>query len=99
VTEVRVVAGEVFEFELASNATTGYQWTWVSKPDEKVARITGERYLAPNAQGKVGAGGYQRFTLQAVASGNAVVHLAYVRPFDKPPVPEREKTFSIVVTG
>jgi predicted secreted protein len=96
--DVRVKAGDDFALQLESNITTGYTWQFADKPDEAVVRLVDERYEAPADKGPVGAGGQQRFTLHAVAKGTTIIKLHYVRPWEQPPVPNREATFTIVVS-
>jgi predicted secreted protein len=69
--------GDRFSVELSSNATTGYAWQ--ASFDDAVVRAVGHRY-APPPTNLIGAGGYERFTFEALATGDAALALAYRRP-------------------
>jgi inhibitor of cysteine peptidase len=96
--EIRVKVGDDFVIELDSNATTGYTWQFDSRLNSAVMTLVEQRYVAPKDSGKVGAGGTQRFTLHATGAGTATTRLVYVRPWEQPLVPAREKSYSITVT-
>ena len=74
---IELSVGDRFSIELSSNATTGYAWQ--ATYDDAVLRDIGHRYTAPQAAA-VGAGGYERFTFETVAAGNAALTLEYRRP-------------------
>ncbi len=74
---IELSVGDRFSIELSSNATTGYAWQ--ATYDDAVLRAIGHRYAAPQTAA-VRAGGYERFTFEAVAAGNAALALGYRRP-------------------
>ena len=77
-TSVEVRTGDLFSIELASNATTGYGWQSMIA-DEATLREVDHRYLATSTT-LVGAGGYERFTYEATAPGDATLEYEYRRP-------------------
>jgi predicted secreted protein len=79
-TAISVPVGTQFLVELASDPTTGYTWMPVVSDGGQV-RVVDETYLPPDTT-PVGAGGYQQFTLDAVAAGAATVTFEYARPFE-----------------
>jgi inhibitor of cysteine peptidase len=97
--DIRVKSGTDFALEVDSNITTGFTWQFADKLDEAVVLLVDEKYEPPKDTGKVGAGGRQRFTLRAIAPGTTTLNLQYVRPWEKPPTPNKELTFTVTVTG
>ncbi len=77
-TSVDVDIGDIFSIELASNATTGYAWE-STIGDEAVLLEVDHRYLSPTTT-QVGAGGYERFMYEAMASGDTTIEFEYRRP-------------------
>ncbi len=75
---VEVGVGDRFSIELPSNASTGYVWEPTTM-DAAVVREVDHRYLPPVTT-LVGAGGYERFTYEADATGNTTLGFEYRRP-------------------
>ncbi len=88
-TEMEVPAGREFTITLASNPTTGYSWQLAGAPDEKIAKLVGSKFNAPQTD-LVGAPGEEVWTFTAVAPGKTTLTFHYVRPWEKgiPPVEE-----------
>jgi inhibitor of cysteine peptidase len=82
---VKVIAGQLIEVRLLSNATTGYEWI-VTKQDEQFLEIVGKpTFVPPNRDGGTGQ---QVFLFRARKAGLTELTLIYSRPFetDKPPL-------------
>ena len=92
-----VLLGKRFMIALRGNRTTGYTWTIVDPPDEKVVKFIAAQYR-PDApeDGRVGAGGTELFTFEAMGEGGASIKFAYQRPWEKVE-PAETKTFRVVV--
>ncbi len=74
-------AGETFALELEGNFTTGYQWRL--EPDAAQAaglRIV-DQEMKPGGPG-IGAGGSQRFRIQALSAGKHTLRAEYKRPWE-----------------
>ncbi len=89
--------GQVFKVTLPANHTTGFRWVMVSLPPAKVVKLLDTKYLPidnRNEQGKqrLGSGGHEVWTFQAMGKGTAFISLHYVQPWvkDKPPAKSRE---------
>jgi predicted secreted protein len=65
---VRVAKGDTIAITLAANQTTPFHWVAYDKPNPKVARLTGARYVQ-GGSGMPGAGGTQRYTIKATGKG------------------------------
>ncbi|MFA7682328.1 MAG: protease inhibitor I42 family protein [Candidatus Peribacteraceae bacterium] len=71
---------ETFTIALESNPTTGFSWQY--EADDAYVELVDEVYEQGGAPGIVGAGGVQTFTFRAVAAGETVITLKYMRPWE-----------------
>lgn len=84
---VQLAVGALLNIDLASNATTGFQWT-VVEPLPPCLELIANRYVAPaktpDAAGDlVGVPGRQVFEFKAVRSGGGKLQLEYRRSWEK----------------
>jgi inhibitor of cysteine peptidase len=93
---IEVVVAQEFIITLEANHTTGYQWQLAEPLNEKVAKLVGSVYSEPNTD-KVGAGGTESWTFEAVGSGATKIVLNYVRPWEKGVAPAATEEFSVQV--
>ncbi len=96
VSTVNARVGVRFSIRLASNATTGYNWS--TRYDKARLTLLGSRYISPvNTNGKVGVPGEQEFTFRPLKKGTTTITFAYARPWEKgvPPADTREYTVVI----
>jgi inhibitor of cysteine peptidase len=79
-----VALGTTIVVTLASNPSTGFRWEIVSPlPAALVETVTPE-YIPPGAMSVVvGSAGAERFRMQAVSTGTAVLQLVYHRSLEK----------------
>ena len=87
-TDRQIVAavGEQFVVEFEGNASTGYEWQL--EFDERKVKLLGDEYR-PAGRG-VGVGGRQRFTLRAVAAGEASILARYKRAWEQTHLEQKE---------
>jgi len=78
--EVALNIGDTAELSLGENPTTGYRWTFTSKP-EPACKVVNDSF-DPGGSAP-GAGGTHRWKLEAVSSGTGAVELQYLRPWEK----------------
>ena len=79
-TPINVVVGQQFILALRSNPTTGFRWD--ASYDTNLLRLDSSEYKADEAQpGKVGVGGTNRFTFEALKAGGASVTMTYKQPW------------------
>ena len=91
-TTISVRVGEEFVIRLASNPTTGFEWSVTETAPE--VRLVSKRYDAPSEQ-IPGRGGHQEFRFEARSKGRSTIELAYARSFE-PDVPAAETaTFAL----
>lgn len=82
---VTVKAGQEVEVQLDANATTGYNWQYITYvKDEGVVEELGENYVPnDNPDGMVGVGGKSFYKIKTLVPGEAIVVANYVRDADK----------------
>jgi|GEM_PF-515942 len=96
-TTIDAKVGERFSIELASNPSTGFEWT-ATVAEPAVVTLNGGSYLAPDEQ-IPGAGGYERFSFTAAAAGTTTITVEYRRPFDPAGQPAAETAvYTVTVT-
>lgn len=94
--QIEVAAGREFKVTLASNATTGYHWELAAPLDEAIVKLVNSEYQAPKT-GLIGSGGHEIWTFRAVARGQTVIKLKYVRPWEKEAAPAETATYKVTV--
>lgn len=78
---VQLKLGDTLEVRLQSNPTTGYQW-YVHPRSTPLLKLIGQSQTQAQQPG-VGRPGVQIFRFQAVAAGQGVLLLRYVRAWQK----------------
>jgi inhibitor of cysteine peptidase len=96
-TSITASSGEQFIIQLNSNKTTGFQWGISTSLDAKVVKKIKSTYIVSASSGKVGAGGIEQWTFQAVGPGATRIVMAYSRPFEKGAAPAQVVTFNVTV--
>ena len=92
---VYVKPGDELRLELESNPTTGYSWSYATKPDPNVLIETNYEYIPDETDEKiVGSGGKEIWSYKAVNIGSTAIEMIYSRPWEsKAPA----KTFAVKV--
>jgi predicted secreted protein len=93
---VSATVGGDFTLTLKSNATTGFEWRLAQNLDENVVRFVGKEYISSRS-GLMGAGGVEVWTFQGVGNGRTIIHMEYVRPWEKGIPPIRNISFEVSV--
>ena len=79
--QVSLVAGDTLRVALASNASTGYQWTAEAQvSDRGVLTQTNHQTVAPT-DAKPGAAGTEVWTFDAIKPGSATLTTTYGQPW------------------
>ena len=79
--QVSLVAGDTLRVVLASNASTGYQWTAEAQiTDTGVLTQTSHQTVAPT-DAKPGAAGTEVWTFDAIKPGSATLTTTYGQPW------------------
>jgi inhibitor of cysteine peptidase len=77
---------------LASNITTGYQWT-LAELDTSIVENTSQEYIAPDSS-LAGAPGTERWEFIALGTGTTALRLEYRRPWEGDEI-EPTETFQV----
>jgi len=89
-----VKVGDTIEVIIPGNMTTGFSWAAaLAEKDAALVQLVGEPAYATDST-LVGGGGTFTLTFKAVAKGEALLKLVYVRPWE---TVAPEKTFSAMV--
>ena len=85
----------MFNIELQSNPTTGYEWSLTMNPEGIISRKS--KNYTSSASGRVGVGGIMSWTLASKKIGATTLTFKYHRPWEKDVEPTREVVFNINV--
>gem|GEM_PF-881920 len=88
--------GQSFTITLPSNRTTGYEWQLDTQDTAPSIKMLSTRYDAPGSN-LMGAPGHEVWTFKTQQSGDLLLGMRYVRPFDKPSVAPAKEAFFVVV--
>ena len=89
-------SGTVFKITIDSNPTTGYSWRLGAKPDARLVKPAGSRFIAPQTK-LVGAGGKEVWTFRALKPGKTKLSLEYARPWEKNMKPAEIRVYEVVI--
>ncbi|MEN6391696.1 MAG: protease inhibitor I42 family protein [Syntrophomonas sp.] len=94
--EYKTTVGKSFVLSLASNPTTGFEWTLSDAMDKSIVSMVNHDYKSDSApEGMTGVGGTDYWTFKALKNGTTEIKLVYARPWESvQPV----KTFTLKVT-
>lgn len=95
--ETEIAVGSTLTVTLESNQTTGFQWELVKITDETVLEEVSHAYVAPGAEGKVGAGGEEVWTFKGLKEGKSIIALEYRRPWEQEVEPDQVFVLTVVV--
>jgi predicted secreted protein len=94
--EVRSKAGSSFTIVLAANHTTGYSWR-LSKPlNANLLRQVSDVY-EEESSGRIGAGGKETWTFEALSAGTAEIEFEYARPWGKDVAPVNTAKYTVEI--
>jgi inhibitor of cysteine peptidase len=97
-TNITANVGEQFVIKLASNKTTGFQWSITGSLDTAVVKKVKSAYIAgKSTNNEVGVGGVEQWTFEAVGAGTTKIVMVYSRPFEKGVQPAQTVTFNVTV--
>ncbi len=93
---IEVEAGQEFAVTLESNPTTGYRWRLAEPLDRDILELVTSEFERPKTD-LVGAGGEEVWTFRAKRSGETVVRLERVRPWERDVPPAESRAFTVLV--
>jgi predicted secreted protein len=93
---ITLVPGQKFFLVLESNRTTGYRWELSTPKKSPAVRFVENTYSEPQTT-RVGAGGKEVWTFEALFPGKTEITLNYVRRWEKKTPPVKTVTFHIHV--
>ena len=88
--------GDTFTIPLEANHTTGYSWRLAQSSEPAILKQLSDKYEEGNSD-RIGAGGQEIWTFQAMSKGSTTLVFEYVRPFEKNAPPARTSKFKVVV--
>ena len=92
---VYVKPNDEVKLELETNPTTGYDWSYIMKPDLDVLMETNYEFVPHNANPEmVVSGGKGVWTYKALSRGTVVIEMGYSRPWESV---EPLETFAVKV--
>jgi inhibitor of cysteine peptidase len=92
---IQLSAGDTLEVSLEGNPSTGYTWEIVSGLDLLEQEVEPEFSAA--SQQVVGSSGIVRFEFKPVSTGETVLELVYLRPFERDLDPLQTFSVNLVV--
>jgi inhibitor of cysteine peptidase len=95
---INLKINDTLEIKLESNPTTGYSWFLSDNVDETIVSVTSPEFMESKKDEElVGAGGFEIFTIKAIAKGKIDIILNYERPWEEgvEPIETFEITISI----
>lgn len=95
-TEIHVRVGASFTIALPANHITGYSWRLVEPLDPNILRQASETFSSDRSD-KLGAGGKELWTFEALRKGTAKIDFEYARPFEKDAAPVNKAKYRIEV--
>jgi predicted secreted protein len=94
--EIHTIAGQSFTIALPANHTTGYSWRLARPLDLAVLRQANETYRE-DSSGRIGCGGKELWTFEALAAGATEIYFEYARPFEKDAAPVNTARYRIEI--
>jgi inhibitor of cysteine peptidase len=79
--QITIAEGTELIVNLASNPSTGFNWTQAAIATPSVLTQTDSKYVAPDTKA-LGAAGTQVWTFKASAKGTTTVKMDYSRPWE-----------------
>jgi predicted secreted protein len=95
-TEIHSKVGASFTIILAANHTTGYSWRLAKPLNSELVKQVSNAYDA-DTSGKIGAGGKELWTFEALSPGTAEIEFEYARPFEKNAAPADTAKYRVVI--
>ena len=93
---IEIATGQEFTIELDANATTGYQWQLAEPLDKKIIELLSAEYRASETS-IIGAGGKEIWKFRAVARGNTIISMKYIRAWEKDIAPIKNIQFRVLI--
>jgi predicted secreted protein len=95
-TEIHTIAGQSFTIALPANHSTGYSWRLARPLDVAILRQASETYRE-DSLGRIGGGGREFWTFEALAAGATEIYFEYARPFEKDAAPVNSARYRIEI--
>ncbi|HOW59059.1 MAG TPA: protease inhibitor I42 family protein [Candidatus Omnitrophota bacterium] len=92
--EILVFSGSEFTIVLDANPSTGYGWQLSETIDKTLLKVVEIKHRRDKGE-KVGAGGKDLWTFQALREGEGKIPFDYVRPWEKGVAPAKKEIFTV----
>jgi len=93
---IAVDLGQVLDVNVEANPTTGYAWSVAGEADGTVLKRT-EKYNYKQDSDRIGSGGVQIFSFEAIAKGQTKLVFEYSRSWEKEKEPAKKYTLKVKV--
>ncbi|MFS0553026.1 protease inhibitor I42 family protein [Brevibacillus sp. 179-C9.3 HS] len=80
---IQVTAGHLFTITLEANPSTGYQWGLSNPLDARFLSLHSNEFVPPSSPSRIGQGGHQVLSFQALRRGMTSISMKYCRPWDR----------------
>lgn len=87
--------GDVCEIKFITNASTGFWWQWVNRPEITVVNSIGDRYVSNAPPGMVGAPSTRYWKFQAMQKGTQTLKFIYSRGNRDEAIKSRDITITV----
>ena len=94
--EIHSKAGSSFTVVLAANHTTGYSWRLAKPLNVDLLKQVSDVYNQVSSP-RMGAGGKEVWTFEALSKGATDIEFEYARPFEKDAAPVNTAKFHIII--
>ncbi|MFB0565292.1 MAG: protease inhibitor I42 family protein [Candidatus Aminicenantaceae bacterium] len=81
--ETKINPEDSITVTLCSNPTTGFKWKLAGVSDKSILEYVDNKYVAPEAEGLVGASGKELWIFKALKKGKSTIHMEYSRPWER----------------
>jgi predicted secreted protein len=93
--DVHLKVGDRVELHLKANPSTGFMW-YLQKESTPLMKLTGQTQTQPETP-MPGASVFQVFFFEAKEAGDGIMHMHYVRSWEKPTPADTIFTLHVIV--
>lgn len=92
---ITLKTGDVCEIKFITNASTGFWWQWINRPEITVVDSMGNRYVSNAPAGMVGASSTRYWKFKAMQRGTQTLKFVYARGNRNEAIKTRDITITV----